>query len=287
MKKLFHGACTALVTPFRDGYINYCMLDRLLELQLEAGIDAMVICGTTGESATLTDEEKLALYRHTANRVGGACQLIAGTGGNCTKKAAELTRAACDTGVDAVLSVTPYYNKCTQDGLLRHYTEIAEASSLPVILYNVPSRTTVSIEVATCAKLAEHPNIQGIKEADPNAVKVLKLREACGEEFRIYCGNDDCTLSFYASGADGVISVYSNLYPNQTKKLTDFCEQGAYKKAAALLCTCLPLMDALFCVPNPMPVKAALQMMGIDVGNCRLPLTEPSQAQKAMLKALL
>ena len=284
---VFHGACTALITPFRDGYINYCALDSLLERQIEAGIDAVVVCGTTGESSTLTASEKIELFRHTARFAGGQCKVIAGTGGNCTKSAAALSEAACDSGVDGLLCVTPYYNKCTQDGLRRHFEAIADRSTLPVILYNVPSRTAVSISPRTCKELSEHPKIIGIKEADPDVAKVSRIRYLCGNEFRIFCGNDDRIVAFYAAGAEGVISVFGNLYPKKLKELTDLCENSAYKKAAALQTAYLPLMDALFCAPNPIPIKAAMNMCGMDVGGCRLPLTELSEDQEKLLKELL
>lgn len=284
---LFHGACTALVTPFREGYINYCMFDRLLERQLAADIDAVVVCGTTGESATLSVQEKTELYKHTVQFVNGRCKVIAGAGGNCTKSAAEMTKIACDAGADAILSVTPYYNKCTQDGLIRHYEVIADQADTPVILYNVPSRTAVNITPETCRVLSAHPNIGGIKEADPDVAKVSKIRSLCSKDFCIYSGNDDRIVPFYAAGAEGVISVLGNLYPEKLKKLTKLCEEGAYRKAAGMQATLCSLIDALFCAPNPIPVKAAMRLCGLDVGECRLPLTALSDAQKQQLKALL
>lgn len=286
-KSVFHGACTALVTPFREGYINFCMFDQLLEKQLEAGIDAVVVCGTTGEAPTLTKAEKEMLFRHAADVVKGRCKVIAGIGGNCTKKVAELAHEAEDFGVNAVLSVSPYYNKCTQEGLLEHFETIAESTSLPVLLYNVPSRTNVNILPQTCYELSKHPNIAGIKQADPDVANVSRIRNLCGNDFAIYSGNDDRIVPFYAAGADGVISVFGNLYPKKLKELTDLCESGAYRKASALQAAYLPLMDALFCEPNPMPVKAAMKLGGMDVGNCRLPLTPLSETHETMLKELL
>lgn len=286
-KSVFHGACTALVTPFREGYINFCMFDQLLEKQLEAGIDAVVVCGTTGEAPTLTKAEKEMLFRHAADVVKGRCKVIAGIGGNCTKKVAELAHEAEDFGVNAVLSVSPYYNKCTQEGLLEHFETIAESTSLPVLLYNVPSRTNVNILPQTCCELSKHPNIAGIKQADPDVANVSRIRNLCGNDFAIYSGNDDRIVPFYAAGADGVISVFGNLYPKKLKELTDLCESGAYRKASALQAAYLPLMDALFCEPNPMPVKAAMKLGGMDVGNCRLPLTPLSETHETMLKELL
>lgn len=285
-KSVFHGACTALVTPFREGYINFCMFDQLLEKQLEAGIDAVVVCGTTGEAPTLTKAEKEMLFRHAADVVKGRCKVIAGIGGNCTKKVAELAHEAEDFGINAVLSVSPYYNKCTQEGLLEHFETIAESTSLPVLLYNVPSRTNVNILPQTCYELSKHPNIAGIKQADPDVANVSRIRNLCGNDFAIYSGNDDRIVPFYAAGADGVISVFGNLYPKKLKELTDLCESGAYRKASALQAAYLPLMDALFCEPNPMPVKAAMKLGGMDVGNCRLPLTPLSETHETMLKEL-
>lgn len=284
---IFQGSCTALVTPFRDGYINYCCFDKLLEQQLAAGIDAIVICGTTGEAPTLTEKEKLELFRHAARVVDGKCTVIAGAGGNCTKAAADLARAASDTGVDVLLSVTPFYNKCTQEGLLIHYESIANSTSLPILLYNVPSRTNVNIEPNTCKVLSEHPNIVGIKEADPDVAKVSRIRVLCGDSFHIYCGNDDRIVPFFAAGAKGVISVFGNLFPDKLKELTSLCKMEAYHRAAALQAAYLPLMDALFCEPNPIPVKAAMNLCGMDVGHCRLPLTRLSAAHEMRLKDLL
>lgn len=286
-KTVFHGACTALITPFREGYVNYCVFDRLLERQLEAKIEAVVVAGTTGEASTLKEHEKIALFRHTAEVVNGRCKVIAGTGGNDTKAVCDLSEKACDCGVDALLCVTPYYNKCTQEGLLQHYERIAETSSLPVILYNVPTRTNVNISPETVRLLSAHPKIAGIKEADPDVAKVSSLRHQCGRDFPIYCGNDDRLVPFYAAGADGVISVFGNLYPEKLKELTELCEQSAYRKAAALQAEYLPLMNALFLAPNPMPVKAALHLMGFDAGICRLPLTSLSEAQQDALRTVL
>lgn len=284
---VFHGACTALVTPFREGYINFCMFDQLLEKQIQANIDALVVCGTTGEAPTLTQAEKSMLFRHAADVAGGRCKIIAGIGGNCTKTVAKLAHEAEDFGVDAILSVSPYYNKCTQDGLCKHFETIADSTSLPVILYNVPSRTNVNILPQTCFKLSKHPNIVGIKQADPDLANVSRIRNLCGNDFAVYSGNDDRIVPFYAAGADGVISVFGNLYPEKLKELTNLCEAGAYRKAGALQAACMPFMDALFCEPNPMPIKAAMQLSGLDVGSCRLPLTALSEAHEKQLKDLL
>lgn len=283
---VFHGGCTALVTPFREGYINYCAYDKLLTRQISAGIQAVVVGGTTGESPTLSDLEKTELFRHTARFVNGQCAVIAGVGGNCTKSAAAIAETVSDTGVDALLSVTPYYNKCTQDGLRRHYEIIAGSTSLPVILYNVPSRTAVNISPETCKELSAIPNIIGIKEADTDVAKVSRIRNLCDSDFHIYCGNDDRIVPFYAAGAEGAISVLGNVFPERLKELTDLCELGAYSHAGELQAAYLPLIDALFCEPNPMPVKCAMNLLGMDVGNCRLPLSSLSEVNEARLKQL-
>ena len=284
---LFRGTCTALVTPFSDAGIDYAALDRLLDKQLEAGIEALVICGTTGEAATLEPEETLAVIAHCVRYCGGKTKLIAGVGGNHTKKTVHMAKAAAALGVDGMLSVTPYYNKCTQAGLIAHYSEIAAATELPLILYNVPSRTTVDITPETCAQLAKLPTVNGIKEANPDVGRVLKLRQLCGEDFPIYCGNDDRILPFMVCGALGVISVLSNLRPKAVKELTDACLRGEFARALALQQDQQPLIEELFSQVNPIPIKAALRLSGMDAGNCRLPLTPPTEDLLARLQPLL
>ncbi len=284
---LFRGTCTALVTPFSDAGIDYAALDRLLDKQLEAGIEALVICGTTGEAATLEPEETLAVIAHCVRYCGGKTKLIAGIGGNHTKKTVHMAKAAAALGVDGLLSVTPYYNKCTQAGLIAHYSEIAAATELPLILYNVPSRTTVDITPETCAQLAKLPTVNGIKEANPDVGRVLKLRQLCGEDFPIYCGNDDRILPFMVCGALGVISVLSNLRPKAVKELTDACLRGEFARALALQQDQQPLIEELFSQVNPIPIKAALRLSGLDAGNCRLPLTPPTEDLLERLQPLL
>ena len=284
---VFRGTCTALVTPFTESGIDYSALDRLLESQLEAGIEALVVCGTTGEAATLDWEETLALIAHCVRFCGGKTKIIAGTGGNNTRKAAETARAAAALGADGLLSVTPYYNRCTQDGLLAHYEAIASATELPLILYNVPSRTNVDIAPETCAKLSELPTVSGIKEANPDVARVLTLRRLCGADFPIYCGNDDRILPFLACGAIGAVSVLSNLRPGAVKALVDAALRGEYARALALQEAQQPLIHAIFSVVNPIPIKAALSLAGLDVGLCRLPLTPPTEALLSTLHPLL
>ena len=281
---IFRGTCTALVTPFNEQGIDYAALDRLLERQLEAGVEALVVAGTTGEAATLSHEELVALIAHCVRFCGGRTKLIAGTGGNDTKKAAENARAAEALGADGLLCVTPYYNRCTQDGLLAHYEAISRAASLPMLLYNVPARTNVRIEPETCAALTRLPNLAGIKEADPDVGRVLKLHALCGEDFPVYCGCDDRILPFMACGALGAVSVLSNLRPRAVKELSDAALRGEYARALSLQREQQPLIEALSAAINPIPIKAALALDGLDCGLCRLPLTPPSEELLSALR---
>jgi 4-hydroxy-tetrahydrodipicolinate synthase len=258
------------------------MLRRLICRQIEAGVDAIVLGGTTGESPTLTTAEKLDLFRVGVETAAGCCRIIAGTGGNCTERAVELSVQAAQLGVDGLLVVTPYYNKTTQRGLVRHYQAICEAAPVPVIAYNVPSRTGMDIGLEACRELAKLPGIAGIKEASGDITKVGRILAACGEELTVYSGNDDQTVPVMALGGAGVISVASNVIPKQMKALTDACLAGDYARAAALQRRLLPLMDLLFCQVNPIPVKAAMGMIGLDCGDCRMPLDglTPENAKK-------
>ena len=271
-RPVFTGLCTALVTPFRGDGVNYEMLEALIERQIRSGADAIVLAGTTGESPTLTDAEKLEIFRVGVNTAAGRTKIIAGTGSNSTAKAVDLSAKAAHIGVDAILAVTPYYNKSTQPGLLQYYTAVAEASGLPVIAYNVPSRTGVDIRVDTCRVLAEIPGIAGIKEASGDISKIGRILAACGDELPVYSGNDDQTVPVMALGGSGVISVASNVVPRPMKELTDACLTGAYPKAAAIQRKLLKLMDLMFCQVNPIPVKAAMKLIGFDCGSCRPPL---------------
>ena len=271
-RPVFTGLCTALVTPFRGDGVNYEMLEALIERQIRSGADAIVLAGTTGESPTLTDAEKLEIFRVGVNTAAGRTKIIAATGSNTTAKAVDLSAKAAHIGVDAILAVTPYYNKSTQPGLLQYYTAVAEASGLPVIAYNVPSRTGVDIRVDTCRVLAEIPGIAGIKEASGDISKIGRILAACGDELPVYSGNDDQTVPVMALGGAGVISVASNVVPRPMKELTDACLTGAYPKAAAIQRKLLKLMDLMFCQVNPIPVKAAMKLIGFDCGSCRPPL---------------
>ena len=271
-KPVFTGACTALVTPFLGGKVNYPMMEQLLRRQIDAGISAVVISGTTGESPTLSDTEKITLFHRCKDYVGDSCTLIAGTGTNSTEHAIELSVAAEEAGADALLMVTPYYNKATPDGLVAHYLSVAHRVSLPIILYNVPTRTGVDIPVSVYQRLSRVPNIVGVKEASSDITKILRIRAACGQNFTIWSGNDDQIVPSMACGASGVISVLSNVYPEETQEMCTAALNGDYKTAGELQRALLPLIDLLFCEVNPIPAKAAMKCIGYDCGDCRLPL---------------
>ena len=286
MKKLlFEGVCTALVTPFLDGKVNYPMLEQLLRHQMDANIKSVVICGTTGESATLSDEEKLEMYRRAKDYVGDAMQIIAGTGSNSTEHAVWLSKEAEKCGVDALLVVSPYYNKATSEGLVAHYLSIAHAVKLPVIIYNVPSRTGVDIPVSVYKALSRIPNIAGVKEASVNIVKIAQIIAACGNELPVYAGNDDMIAPVISLGGKGVISVLSNTAPVETRMLTQAALDGDFDTAGAIQCSMLELIELLFCEVNPIPVKAAMKLIGYDCGGCRLPLTALSTENQRKLEA--
>jgi len=271
-KPLFTGVCTALVTPFLDGKVNYPMMEQLLRRQIEAGIQAVVIAGTTGESATLSDDEKVRLFRRSKEYVGNQCLIIAGTGSNNTAHSIELSIAAQEAGADALLAVSPYYNKATPEGLVLHYLSICHAVSIPVILYNVPGRTGLDIPVSVYQTLSKVPNIAGVKEASSDITKIARIRNACGSDFPIWSGNDDQIVPVMALGGQGVISVLSNILPKETSAMCKAALDGDFETAAELQCRYLPLIEALFSEVNPIPVKAAMKEIGFDCGMCRLPL---------------
>lgn len=274
---LFSGVCTALVTPFLDGRVNYPMVEQLLRLQIDAGIPAVVVCGTTGESPTLTDEEKLTLFYRCKEYAGDSCKIIAGTGSNSTAHAIELSVAAQEAGADGLLIVSPYYNKATPKGLIAHYAAIAQRVSLPIILYNVPGRTGVDMPVSVYRQLSAIPNVVGVKEASADITKILRILAACPPDFSVWSGNDDQTVPVMALGGKGIISVLSNVLPEKMLAMTRAAEAGNYTAAAALQKQLLPLTDALFSEVNPIPVKEAMKRIGFDCGNCRLPLTSISE----------
>ena len=270
---VFRGAATALITALNASGVDYKTLGRLIDWQIDSGISALVIAGTTGEGATLTDAEHRQVLRFAVERAHGRVPIIAGTGSNDTSYAIDLTRFACGAGCDAMLVVTPYYNKATQNGLVKMFTAIADASTKPIILYNVPSRTGINIEPATYAALADHPMISGIKEANGNISKIVETAELVGDRLAIYSGNDDQIVPILSMGGDGVISVLSNLLPAQTDEICTRFWAGDIAGSAALQCKYMPLIRALFCEVNPIPAKAAMAAMGFGENFLRLPLT--------------
>lgn len=282
---LFTGVCTALVTPFLGGKINYPMLNILLRRQMEYGIPAVAICGTTGEAPTLSDDEKIKLFEVSKEICGNNMLMIAGTGSNDTYHARMLSIAAEKAGADALLVVTPYYNKANPEGVIQHYKTISEAVNIPIIVYNVPSRTGLDIPVSTYKELSKIPNIAGIKEANNSIQKIGKILSEC--DLPIWSGNDDMTVPAISLGCKGVISVLSNVTPLKTAIMTQAAISGDFETAAALHCNLLPLMDALFCDVNPIPVKAAMKLLGYDCGDCRLPLTKLSDEKLAIVRSAL
>lgn len=270
---LFSGTCTALVTPFLSNQVNYPMLEQLLRRQMESGIHAVVLCGTTGEAPTLTDAEKIEIFRRGKSFVEDGCTIIAGTGSNCTAHAVDLSIAAEEAGADALLVVSPYYNKATSEGLYAHYDAIARAVHIPIILYNVPSRTGVDMPVEVYRRLSRIPNIVGVKEASTDITKITKILAACGPRFSVWSGNDDLTLPVIALGGKGVISVTANVAPVQVQALASAALDGDLDTASSLQLRLQPLNELMFCAVNPIPVKAAMRLIGYDCGFCRLPLT--------------
>lgn len=285
---IFTGAATAIVTPMMsDGAVDYAQFARLIEWQIAEGIDAIVVVGTTGEGPTLTDEEHIEAIRFCVERVAGRVPVIAGTGSNDTAYAVHLTQAACDVGADAMLLVTPYYNKATQGGLVRSFEVVADASTKPCILYNVPSRTGCNLQPATVAALAQHPRIAAIKEASGDISQVAKIAALCGDNLDIYSGNDDQIVPILSLGGKGVISVLSNVMPRETAALCRRFFEGDVAGAAAEQLRLLPLIDALFCEVNPIPVKAAMAAMGYGENVLRLPLTPMEPQHEAHLLSLM
>ena len=283
----FSGACTALVTPFLDGKVNYPMLEQLLKRQIHSGIRAVVICGTTGESPTLSDNEKITMFRTAKEYVGNDCLIIAGTGSNSTEHSVHLSKAAEESGADGLLLVSPYYNKATPEGLYIHYSTIAASVHIPCILYNVPSRTGVDIPIEVYQKLTRIPNVAGVKEASSDIVKIARIRSACGPDFSIWSGNDDQITPVMSLGGQGVISVLSNILPVETQAMVKAALDGDFDTASALQIHLLPLIEALFSEVNPIPVKAAMKLIGYDCGECRLPLSPMMPEKLARMKEIL
>lgn len=282
-KSVFKGAATALVTPLNENGIDYENFERLLNWQVDEGINALVICGTSGEGSTLSDEEHRAALKFAYDVVGGRVPMIAGTGSNDTAYAIELTKFACEVGYDAMLVVTPYYNKATQNGLVKMFETIADASTKPVILYNVPSRTGVNIEPETYARLAEHPMITGIKEANGNIAKIVETKALVGDKLDIWSGNDDQIVPILAAGGSGVISVLSNVLPKKTVELCNKFFAGDVKGSMDMQCEMFDLIRALFCEVNPIPVKAAVAALGYCENYVRLPLTPMEKQHEEVL----
>ena len=282
-KPIFTGAATALVTPLTENGVDYAAFEKLINWQIDEGIDALVICGTTGEGATLSDDEHREVLKFAAQVVNGRVPIIAGTGSNDTAYAIDMTKFACEIGYDAVLVVTPYYNKTTQRGLIAMFTAIADAATKPLILYNVPSRTGVNIEPATYAALAKHPNIAAIKEAGGNISKVVETAALVGDALDIYSGNDDQIVPILACGGKGVISVLSNVLPKETSEMCHTFFKGDVKGAMEMQKKYLALTNALFCEVNPIPVKAAMAAMGFCENYLRLPLVTMEENHENML----
>ena len=286
-KEIFRGAGVAIITPFTETGVNYNELGRIIEDQIAGGTDAIVITGTTGESATMTDAEHREAIRYTVEKVGGRIPVVAGTGSNETSYAIELSQYAEKVGADALLLVTPYYNKCTQNGLVAHYTKIADSVSIPAILYNVPSRTGVVIKTETYAKLSQHPRIVGVKEASGDLSAILRLRAVTGDDFAVYSGNDDQIVPILSLGGSGVISVLSNVAPRVAHDICQHYFDGDVRTAAKMQIDYTDLIDALFCEVNPIPVKTAMRRLGYDAGPLRMPLSEMEPAHAAQLDAAL
>ena len=284
-KTVFTGMATAIVTPMTASGIDYEALGRFIEFQIENGINAIVVMGTTGENATIEPEDQTKVIRYTVEKVAGRIPVIAGTGTNNTEHVLHNTHNACAAGADAVLVVTPYYNKATQNGLIKHFTTVADASTVPVILYNVPGRTGCNLQPKTVAKLAEHPNIVAIKEATGNMAQMVEIMHLCGDKIDVYSGEDALTVAMMAMGGKGTISVLSNVAPKESVAMTDACIRGDYAAAAKMQCDLLPLINALFSEVNPIPAKAAVSAMGFGEENLRLPLTPMEDSTRAVLYA--
>lgn len=285
---IFKGAAVAIVTPFNpDGSINYEKFGELIDFQIENGTDAIVAVGTTGENATLSGDEHRALMRYAAERVNHRVPLICSTGSNDTAYGIETSKAAEEAGADALLWVTPYYNKTSQHGLIRHYEKMLESVNIPAILYHIPQRTGLSVDIATFKELSKHPRIAGVKEASGNVSYCAKLIDACGDDLPIYSGNDDLIVPLMSLGAMGVISVLSNILPRQTHDICKLCLENDFKAARSLAMKYMSLTNALFSDVNPVPVKAAMNLMGLGVGHCRLPLCDMTKEAEAALSAEL
>lgn len=286
-KTIYAGSGCALITPFTNTGVNFDALDALVEFQIENGTDAIIACGTTGEASTMDDREHLSVIERVVKKVDGRIPVIAGTGSNDSRHGAELSKSAQALGADALLHVTPYYNKATQDGLIKHFTLMADSVDIPIILYNVPSRTGCSIAPATLSKLAEHPNIAAIKEASGNIALTAKMMSLCIDKIDFYSGNDDMNVAICSLGGKGTISVLANVAPKASHNMIIKCLEGDYTAASKMQLDAIELIDALFCEVNPIPVKTAMRLMGYEAGPLRLPLSEMSETNLNTLKSAM
>jgi len=284
---IFTGSGVAIITPFRHETVDLKAMERLLDFQLEGGTDAVIVCGTTGEASTMTYRERMRTIEFCVKHVDGRIPVIAGSGSNATETAIALSRDAQRAGADGVLVVTPYYNKASQTGLIRHYQYIADALEIPVILYNVPSRTGVTIAPETYAELAKHPNINGVKEASGDLKAMQRTRNLCPQDFSIWTGNDDDVALACLLGGAGVISVVANILPKEMHELVHLCQKNDFAAAGKLQLKLKRLCEALFCDVNPIPVKTAMNLMGLEAGDLRLPLCEPGEAQQKLIRRTL
>ena len=287
MKKepIFTGSCTAIVTPFRDGKADYKKMAELIDMQVAGGTSAIVVCGTTGENATQALPEHTELVDFCVKHTAGRLKVIAGVGSNDTMTAVHLTEQAVKSGVDGILMVTPYYNKTSQQGLIKHFTYVADRFDVPMILYNVPGRTSIGIQPETYLELSKHPNINGVKEASGDMSLFIKTRALCGDALNVWSGNDDQTVPMMAMGAKGIISVVSNILPELMAKMCKLCFDGDFAAASQLQLQYTDLMAKLFIEVNPIPIKTAMNLLGYDVGEFRLPLCEMAPANLEKLKA--
>lgn len=284
---IFEGSGVAIVTPFNDNGVNFEKLKELLEWHVQQGTDAIIICGTTGEATTMTEQEKKETIKFTVDTIAKRIPVIAGSGSNNTRAAIEMSRYAESAGVDALLVITPYYNKTTQKGLVEHFKAINDAVHTPIILYNVPSRTGVNIAPETLVKLSALENVKAIKEASGNISQVLKMKALCGDSIDIYSGNDDQVVSLMSLGGKGVISVLANIIPAKVHEMADKCLKGDFKGALDIQIETLALSNSLFIETNPIPVKTAMNLMGLEAGPLRLPLCDMTDSNKEILKAAL
>ena len=284
---MLKGAITAIITPFKNGKINYSKLEQLIEYQISNNIDGIVVCGTTGESSTLSETEKKNLIKFTVDKVNKRVPVIAGTGCNDTKKSLKMSKYAEDVGADYLLLVSPYYNKTTKSGIIKHYEYIADNTNIPSIIYNVPGRTGLNIEADTTITLSEHQNILGIKEASGNIPQAIKIISECADDFLVFSGNDDIIVPMLSIGSVGVISVLSNILPKETHDMCKYYEKGETLKAKALQLEFSDLISKLFIEVNPIPIKEAMNLLGFDVGNPRLPLVNMSKKNLDLLYSSL